>query len=662
MATWWWATGTQIVPRATLFVLRAYLGPNLMLLLLLAVARLGRQCISWTIPRSATPFSLPRPHPCQWFVCLRVRKGFALRLVPKLAPVRFLARRRARYLPHPQVVACAGSLTAAPQAVSVSPSLMTHMSSVPPTRAEGGAVMSLGGGFGLSPSTTVAAGASAPEWQYTLQHDVTVTITPPTNNKGIARYSLAWGKNAVERLDGKEAIVSGAVATDSPLTYRLPAGSHVPVNATHLLAYVLALLPRAVHTVPQVVVYNAAPVTACYASSGLPTILGTWRAATLLTCSSAFRRCTVGTYVVHAPTSTCIGFLATDNSVACLPRSTVHRSFPLAVHTDGASSRVVQARFHPLSDAHVVVMTTEYLALYELLNTEYPVVVVPLSRAEDVHAHPVSFAFGGTRSFERFAVFVAWDDGQVGTICPLVPTGGALRKHEWLSLIEDVEDDEAPTDDDHEGHQMAVVFDWLQSSAWRVLHTTTRGQSKGSSLEEAKEAAANSWVAYSHHHDSIGATQPPTVQLMAAGAAADTSDRVLASIAVIPAVVCATPVVVRLFVDGHVDVLASVDPILPQWRLDTVDGGDNEAASAVTWTCLESVAISDAPLGSAPPPALEVDAVVGQLVYCQHRTGVYVVLRRCTATLSRVYSPAPAVTHEQRCTRPALVARLGRIA
>lgn len=61
MATLWWATGTRIDPRATLFVLQAYpaLGlPQLLLLLslLLAVAQLDGQCISWTIPPSAMPF------------------------------------------------------------------------------------------------------------------------------------------------------------------------------------------------------------------------------------------------------------------------------------------------------------------------------------------------------------------------------------------------------------------------------------------------------------------------------------------------------------------------------------------------------------------------------------------------------------------------------
>lgn len=165
---------------------------------------------------------------------------------------------RRRLTPNPRAHGVVpGSLSRAPASVHTSEfntTLVGH--TAPPAAVPSGVPM--GGGFSLAapvPGAAARSGAGgagagagaspagpARKAELELEQDVAVTLQPPARRGGIARYSLAWGKNAVERVDGAADVSVPAGAT----SVTLPRGTRVPRETTHLLAYVSDLRPAGV--------------------------------------------------------------------------------------------------------------------------------------------------------------------------------------------------------------------------------------------------------------------------------------------------------------------------------------------------------------------------------------------------------------------------------
>ena len=132
------------------------------------------------------------------------------------------------------------------------------------------------------------------------------------------------------------------------------------------------------------------------------------------------------------------------------------RPEPRRVTAPGAC-RVLHALFHPLSDDHVVVLSSDYrLRVFDLRKSNMPnsggsrpsttqthrlVRPVPDLQVMEValgvtamHGEPVTFCFGANRGFERFTVVIATTTGALYLLCPVVPTGCSLPRAEWTSL------------------------------------------------------------------------------------------------------------------------------------------------------------------------------------------------------------------------------------
>jgi len=276
----------------------------------------------------------------------------------------------------------------------------------------------------------------------------------------------------------------------------------------------------------------------------------------------------------------------------------------------GAPDSIVDAHFHTLSDGHVVTLSADTLRLFDLASSvEEAAVEIPMHR----HPLPVSLAFGGARGFDRFAIHVGRQDGSIVTVCPVVPAGAAIRLAEWEELVEDVQEqiDSLETQHDDAGEeeqQLVLQLEWLRS-CWQAPSDEQFGPG----------AMDSDWVVFEPTEaDSMPLSRCQHSKVGPTSGAAEESSRQLLSLSTVPALATPITVVVRLFEGGKLDVLASVCPV--QARFGPVD---EDGTADVHWTVLEVVdttLVSPAVrLGS-----LEVDPVVGHIMYFVHSSGMYV--------------------------------------
>ena len=289
--------------------------------------------------------------------------------------------------------------------------------------------------------------------------------------------------------------------------------------------------------------------------------------------------------------------------------------------------------FHPLSDAHVVVLCSSCVRLYDLRAIGEAVLDVSLDDGPGSTSPAVACAFGALRGCERFALFVAREDGEVAVVCPFVPSGTAVRMAEWQVLVDDaLAELDAVGDDDAEGAaHLERHAEWLQGHAWKTLCDSGAAAGAGEGVDDA----GFGWKVYQVEMDKLScelpvATQPMDVQPMVQTA----SGGGLRSIATVPALVTSVTVIVRLHATGRADVLASVDPVETRWSAD-------EHVAPVQWTQLYTTELGFPVPYRGPAPCLEVDPVAGHLVYAASPTSVYVTLG---STVPRSYL--------RRLTRP----------
>ncbi|BBM97550.1 nuclear pore complex protein Nup88 [Marchantia polymorpha subsp. ruderalis] len=102
---------------------------------------------------------------------------------------------------------------------------------------------------------------------------------------------------------------------------------------------------------------------------------------------------------------------------------------------NGQWLRILQVAWHPYSDSHLGVLSSDgCFRLFDLsLNAE--------SAEQEYHLQPsstknpgfsslvraISFSFGGEHLWDRFTVFVLYNDGSLYALCPIVPFGGMFN-------------------------------------------------------------------------------------------------------------------------------------------------------------------------------------------------------------------------------------------
>ncbi|XP_022745991.1 nuclear pore complex protein NUP88 [Durio zibethinus] len=109
--------------------------------------------------------------------------------------------------------------------------------------------------------------------------------------------------------------------------------------------------------------------------------------------------------------------------------------------SDGSSICILQISWHPYSDTHVGILSSDSVfRLFDLSSyvmqpeQEYYLQPVEPGRCRNAASIcPVDFSFGGDHLWDRFSVFVLFSDGSVYILCPLVPFGSVYK---WESILE----------------------------------------------------------------------------------------------------------------------------------------------------------------------------------------------------------------------------------
>jgi len=105
---------------------------------------------------------------------------------------------------------------------------------------------------------------------------------------------------------------------------------------------------------------------------------------------------------------------------------------------------LLHAAFHPLSSHHLLLLLSSAshssaLHLYNLTaDLDQPELVVPLPSSSST-SRAVWFCFAGkSAGWSAWSVYVLYDDGRISTVCPLLPSGVAVRRAE-VSVLRQVE-------------------------------------------------------------------------------------------------------------------------------------------------------------------------------------------------------------------------------
>ncbi|MBA0841689.1 hypothetical protein Goarm_004173, partial [Gossypium armourianum] len=109
--------------------------------------------------------------------------------------------------------------------------------------------------------------------------------------------------------------------------------------------------------------------------------------------------------------------------------------------SDGSAIRILQVSWHPYSDTHVGILSSDSVfRLFDLSSgvvqpeQEYYLQPVEPGRSRNAASIcPVDFSFGGDHLWDRFSVFVLFSDGSVYILCPVVPFGSVYK---WESILE----------------------------------------------------------------------------------------------------------------------------------------------------------------------------------------------------------------------------------
>ncbi|CAJ2644041.1 unnamed protein product [Trifolium pratense] len=106
---------------------------------------------------------------------------------------------------------------------------------------------------------------------------------------------------------------------------------------------------------------------------------------------------------------------------------------------------VLEALWHPYSDTHLGVLSSD--SVFRLFNLaldplqpeqEYYLQAAGSGRSKNASSMcPVGFSFGGDHLWDRFSVFVAFSDGSIYVICPVVPFGSLFICESLLEIYND---------------------------------------------------------------------------------------------------------------------------------------------------------------------------------------------------------------------------------
>ncbi|TYZ51085.1 hypothetical protein PybrP1_009546 [[Pythium] brassicae (nom. inval.)] len=347
--------------------------------------------------------------------------------------------------------------------------------------------------------------------------------------------------------------------------------------------------------------------------------------------------------------------LTQRRKAAAVPIASVSREVGTAsVRQVGYFTSVLQAAWHPLSDAHVVVLSdaeevTVFNTHQDVAKPEQRHLLDFPVKGRATGAASTAFAFGSpTMLWDVFTCYVLRSDGAVFALCPLVPFDCRVSSAVIATLRSEVDAHltlckhkigaltgagQSPSEHQALLAQLAELKSqkyWLHES-W-ALDAPTRRRSV------ADEEAPTTIECFRCVKPHVSGISPDTWPLALQGAVDVAPKSVVegkhnapggssaTSLLLVPCPpprgdkmrASVNPFLVRSYTSGHVELLLLDAPIRPQWKSGTLGGA--RKLPALLLECL-NLGVDD----SGGKAVLERDPADPRLIYSFHSTGVHVI-------------------------------------
>ncbi|XVE99746.1 hypothetical protein REPUB_Repub03eG0227500 [Reevesia pubescens] len=357
-----------------------------------------------------------------------------------------------------------------------------------------------------------------------------------------------------------------------------------------------------------------------------------------------------------------------DNAIICRTVSIGSQIYS----NDGSSIRNLRVSWHPYSDTHVGIFSSDSVfRLFDLssgvLQPEQEYYLQPVEPGRSRNAAsicPVDFSFGGDHLWDRFSVFVLFSDGSIYILCPVVPFGSVYKWESILEIYSDAHTYRLKSANSAAVSNSNLAISWLEASFPELAQQATDG-------ENPSTIKAHSHALF----DASLALQGPLRKVCRGG-----EDEALAvrgaecegrAVSFLYNLVSKDSILVTAWSGGQLQIDALADEIQPVWITGStprlrVDSHDHVLGIAMICESIPaelSIVKLDQPLDNTvwlghPPPLLRlaivdlalpkkiegtslitmfVDPLMPEIIYCLHEGGVDSIVLHFLPFTSQIY-------------------------
>ncbi|XP_066345828.1 nuclear pore complex protein NUP88 isoform X2 [Miscanthus floridulus] len=160
------------------------------------------------------------------------------------------------------------------------------------------------------------------------------------------------------------------------------------------------------------------------------------------------------------------------------------RTAPVACQilpSDSDGIKVLQASWHPFSNNHFAVLTSDAVfRLFDLSSDleqpeqEFYLQSILPGKCQNASAIcPVAFSYGSDHLWDRFSVFILFSDGSIFVLCPVVPFGSDYSKKHIQEIYEDVNAFGLKSSNPNVVTNSHLAIAWLEATFPDLLHQST---------------------------------------------------------------------------------------------------------------------------------------------------------------------------------------------
>ncbi|QCD98580.1 nuclear pore complex protein NUP88 isoform X1 [Vigna unguiculata] len=153
--------------------------------------------------------------------------------------------------------------------------------------------------------------------------------------------------------------------------------------------------------------------------------------------------------------------------------------------TGGNDIRVLQALWHPYSDTHLGILSSD--SVFRLFNLavdplqpeqEYYLQPVEPGRLRNASSVcPVDFSFGGDHLWDRFSVFILFSNGAIYVLCPVVPFGSLFKCESLVEIYNDAHTFGIISANSVAASNSKLAISWLEAAFPELQNQDTEGDS-----------------------------------------------------------------------------------------------------------------------------------------------------------------------------------------